>query len=91
MQEGGLNDLGAAIALGDHLIQLAAPRGYEGEFRGHEEPVQCDEAEDGKETARSRGARRRMGRLRSNKYKEHIGCNLYSSRDLGSRPSTADN
>ena len=71
--ESSLNHFGAAIALGDHLIELAAPGGDEGEFGGHEEPVYGHQSKNSEEAARRRGHRRRVSRLRSNKYKEHMG------------------
>ena len=85
----GLNDLRASIAFGDHLLELAAAGGNERELGSHEETVQCNKAEDGKQAARRRGPGGSINRLCSNKFKEHMGCNLYSSRDLGS--AAADN
>ena len=73
MLQRGLNHLRAAIALGDHLIELAAAGGDQLELRSHKETVQRDESKDGKQAARRRGHGRGFGRLRSNKYKEHMG------------------
>ncbi len=66
-----LNRSRAAIALGDHLIELAPPGGDEGELGSHEKPIQRDQSKYGNNTARRHCYRRRIGGLRSNKSKDH--------------------
>jgi hypothetical protein len=73
MLERVLNYFRPTIAHGDHLIELTAAGGDEGELRSHEEPVQRDQTEDGSHAARGHRERRSMGRLRSDKSKEHMG------------------
>jgi hypothetical protein len=55
MLERGLNSSRTPIALADHLVDFAAPSGYQGKFGSDKKGVQGDQSKYGNHAAGSRG------------------------------------
>jgi hypothetical protein len=72
MLERGLNSAGATIALADHLVDFAAPCGYQGKLGSDKKGVQGDQSKHGNHAAGGRGLRRRIRGGRSKKSKDHM-------------------
>ena len=76
MLESGLDSLGAPIAAGDHLIELATSCCDKRELGSDEKPVDRDQSKYGNHAARRDGHRGRIDGLRRNESKDHI-CVIY--------------
>jgi hypothetical protein len=72
MLERGLNGARAPIALADHLVDFAAPSGYQRKLGSDKKGVQGDQAKHGNHAAGSRGYRRGIHGVRSKKSKDHM-------------------
>jgi hypothetical protein len=67
-----LNRARPAITLADHLVDFAAPGGYQGKLGSYKKGVEGDQSEHGNHAAGSRGDRRRIRGVRSKKSKDHM-------------------
>jgi hypothetical protein len=65
MLERCLNGARTTIAPADHLVDFAAPCGYQGKLGSDKKGVQGDQSKHGNHAAGSRGKRRRIRGVRS--------------------------